>query len=57
VPATLRSNRPTKVEPMPTEREKGCAFLSVICPTTGCSNEAVNWNANVIMPICAKFSA
>ena len=42
---------------MPTESENGCGFLSVMCPTTGCSSEAVNWNASVIMPICAKFSA
>ena len=42
---------------MPTASENGCAFLSVTCPTTGCSSEAVNWNASVIMPICAKSSA
>ena len=42
---------------MPIASENGCAFLSVKCPTTGCSSDAVNWNASVIMPICAKSSA
>ena len=51
--ATLSSSRPKKVKPMPIASENGCAFLSVKCPTTGCSSEAVNWNASVIMPIWA----
>jgi len=42
---------------MPAASENGCAFLSVKCPITGCSSEAVNWNASVISPICAKSSA
>ncbi|MEY9497580.1 hypothetical protein ABIF33_006600 [Bradyrhizobium elkanii] len=42
---------------MPIASENGCAFLSVKCPTSGCSSDAVNWNASVIMPICAKSSA
>ena len=42
---------------MPIDSENGCAFLSVTCPTTGCSNDAVNWKASVISPICAKSSA
>ncbi len=37
---------------MPIASENGCAFLSVKCPTKGCSSEAVNWNASVIIPIC-----
>ena len=55
--ATLSSNRPKKVDVMPTASENGCAFLSVKCPTAGCNSEAVNWNASVISPICAKSSA
>ena len=38
---------------MPIASENGCAFLSVKYPTTGCSSEAVNWNASVIRPIWA----
>ena len=37
-------------------REKGCGRLSVTKPTTGCSIDAVSWNASVIMPIWAKSS-
>ena len=53
----LSSSNPKKVDPMPMASENGCAFLSVKCPTTGCSSDAVNWNASVIKPICAKSSA
>ncbi len=42
---------------MPIASENGWAFLSVKCPTTGCNSDAVNWNASVIIPICAKSSA
>ena len=42
---------------MPTASEKGWALRSVKMPTTGCSNDVVNWNAIVIRPICAKSSA
>ena len=36
---------------MATGKEKGCGRLSVTMPTTGCSIDAVNWNARVISPI------
>ena len=50
--ATLSSSNPKNVKPMPSASENGCAFLSVMWPITGCSSEAVNWNASVIKPIC-----
>ena len=55
--ATLSSSKPKKVEVMPIASENGWAFLSVKCPTSGCNSDAVNWNASVISPICAKSSA
>ena len=41
---------------MATGSENGVGRLSVTMPTTGCSSDAVNWNANVISPICPKSS-
>jgi len=50
--ATLSSSNPEEGEPHADRKRNGCAFLSVKCPT-GCSSEAVNWNASVIRPIWA----
>jgi len=40
---------------MPSGSEYGSGCLSVTIPTTGCSNEAVNWNVSVIAPIWKKL--
>ena len=54
--ATAAAGRPASA-PMPTGSRNGRGRLSVKCPTTGCSSEAVSWNASVIMPIWPKSSA
>ncbi len=41
---------------MPAASEYGIGLRSVTIPTTGCSSEAVSWNASVISPISPKSS-
>ena len=56
VGATDSSSKPTNVNAMPIGSEYGFGRLSVKVPTTGCSKEAVAWLANVMRPICPKYS-
>jgi hypothetical protein len=49
--ATDSSSNPNNVKAIPIGSEYGFGRASVNVPITGCSNEAVTWLANVIMPI------
>ena len=55
LPATDSSSSPTRLHPIPTGKENGTGRRSVYSPTTGCSSDAVSWNASVMAPICAKL--